>query len=71
MVIDDNGLAKGCPERARRILFMNRADDPARLSDARMVAEILATGPPRRPDRVVAGSLLPTPAVAFSKAIGR
>jgi probable selenium-dependent hydroxylase accessory protein YqeC len=71
MVIDDNGLAKGCPAGAERALFLNRADHPARLLAARTVADILTAAPANRPTRVVAGWLRPTPAIAFSEAIGR
>jgi len=71
MVIDDNGLAKGCPARAERVLFMNRADHPARLLAARTVAGILARATANRPVRVAAGWLLPAPAIAFSEATGR
>ena len=71
MVIDDNGLAKGCPAHAARTVFLNRADHPARLLAARTVAQILAAAPARRPARVTAGWLLPAPAIAFSEATGR
>jgi len=69
MVIDENGLARGCPPKADRTLFLNRADHPARLVAARMVAEIVAAAA-NRPAHVVAGWLLPTPAIAFSEATG-
>ena len=71
MVVDDNGLAKGCPAGATRTLFLNRADHPARLLAARAVADILVTAPVHRPARVAAGWLLPSPAIAFSEVTGR
>ncbi len=59
VILHEEGLGKGCPERARRALFLNRAH--AHPRDAGSVVERLSQGPGCRPGRVVAGSLLPKP----------
>ncbi len=63
MVLDERGLAKGCPEQTERILFMNRADAPHGPSAARRVMRALAEAPARRPHRAVCGWLLPEPTI--------
>jgi probable selenium-dependent hydroxylase accessory protein YqeC len=63
-VAHPDGLARGCPDDARRILFLNQADTPARRRDAMRVADSLAAAPENRLERIVTGWLLPEPAVA-------
>ncbi|MCP4327284.1 MAG: putative selenium-dependent hydroxylase accessory protein YqeC [Alphaproteobacteria bacterium] len=63
MIVHDDGLARGCPDRADRTLFLNRADDPWRLAGAKRVTKTLAAATGRVPDRVVTGTLLPSPVV--------
>jgi probable selenium-dependent hydroxylase accessory protein YqeC len=59
-----DGLARGCPADARRVLLLNQADTPARRSEAKRVAACLAAAPGLRLDRVVIACLLPMPAIA-------
>ena len=63
-VAHPDGLARGCPAKARRVLFLNQADTPQRRLDAMQVAEILAAAPGNGLERIVTGCLLPEPAVA-------
>ena len=63
-VAHPEGLARGCPEAARRMLFLNQADSLERRTDAMRVAECLAGAPECRLARIVIGWLLPAPAVA-------
>ena len=59
-----DGLARGCPETARRILFLNQADTPERRSNAMRVVECLSNVSGARLERIVTGWLLPELAVA-------
>lgn len=59
VILHEQGLAKGCPERAMRALFLNRADQ--HWPEAERVVELLSKGPGRKPERVVSGCLLPKP----------
>lgn len=63
VVMHEDGLAKGCPEHAAKTLFLNRADNPQRLSQAKLVVQSLAAVPGRKPDRAVSGCLLPKPEI--------
>jgi probable selenium-dependent hydroxylase accessory protein YqeC len=58
-VAHPDGLARGCPAKARRILFLNQADTPLRRAEAKRVAEYLAGTPANLMERVVIGCLLP------------
>lgn len=58
-----DGLAKGAPGRARRILFLNQADDAARIDAARAVHAALAACEGRRPDRTAIARLSPEPRI--------
>ena len=55
------GLARGCPVDARRVLFLNQADTQARRAEARRVADCLTAAPANPVERVVIGHLLPRP----------
>jgi probable selenium-dependent hydroxylase accessory protein YqeC len=57
------GLTKGCPARAMRILFLNRADTAERLAAAERVVQLASAARARTLDRIVAGHLLPEPVV--------
>ncbi len=59
-----DGLAKGCPSGAAKILFLNRADTPERLAAARHILQQLASSADNRPDCAAYGTLLPTPEIA-------
>ena len=63
MVVHADGLARGAPDDARRMLFLNQADTRQRIEAARRVIEAL-TDADRRPARVVAGCLRPMPRIA-------
>ncbi len=63
VVVHPDGLGRGCPAGARRVLFLNRADTPARRAAARRIRDALAAAPHGAPGRAVAGRLLPTPSV--------
>ena len=63
-IVHQDGLAKGCPDGARRCLFLNRCDTPGRRAQARRIVALLADAPGRRPDCAVSGRLLPTPEIA-------
>ena len=58
-----DGLARGCPARARTALFLNQADTPPRRAEAKRVAQYLAAAPANPVARVVIGSLLPQPEI--------
>lgn len=58
-----DGLARGCPADARRLLFLNQADTPARQASAKRVADDLATSAAKPVQRVVIGQLLPHPQI--------
>lgn len=59
-----DGLTRGCPAGARRVLFLNQADTPARREQAERVAECLSASPGNTVDAVVIGRLLPGPWIA-------
>lgn len=60
-LIHPGGLARGCPDHARKILFLNQADTQARRAEAKRVAGFLATAPTNALERVVIACLLPQP----------
>ncbi len=55
-----DGLSKGSPASATKILFLNQADTPDRLAAARDILQHLAGSTEGQPDRAVYGKLLPT-----------
>lgn len=63
MGLHPDGFFKCCPARARRILFLNRADTPARLRAASWIMGVLESSNDRPPDRVARGLLLPSPEI--------
>lgn len=62
-VAHPDGLARGGPAEACRILFLNQADTPSRRAEARRVAEYLAETQANPIERAVIGCLLPIPDV--------
>ncbi len=64
VVVHAEGLTRGCPATARKVLFLNRADSPERLVAAKQVIGFLNATTARRPDRIVSGYLLPEPNIA-------
>lgn len=63
-VAHPDGLARGCPANARRVLFLNQADTPQRRAEAKRVADILGAAHANTVKRVVIGCLLPQPKIA-------
>lgn len=59
-----DGLARGCPVHARRVLFLNQAETPARRKQAKRVTECLAASPGNTMKAAVIGCLLPNPEIA-------
>ena len=64
VVLHPEGLARGCPAKARKLLFLNQADTPERCAEAARVVGFLSTAPAHTVDRVVIACLLPRPAIA-------
>lgn len=58
------GMARGCPARARRIVFLNRADSQKNSCKAQKIMRALATLASDRSIHLVAGWLLPDPGIA-------
>ena len=63
-VVHADGLARGCPPDARRVLLLNQADTPVRYAEAKRVAECLAASPGNTVETAVIGCLLPQPEIA-------
>jgi len=61
------GIMKGCPPKAKRIAFLNMADQQDRLTRARRIAQLLQITPPTNNlHRVVIGKVLhPQPVVEY------
>jgi len=59
-----DGLAKGCPPGAAKILYLNQADTADRAAAARYILQHLSGTAEGQPDRAVYGTLLPTPDIA-------
>ena len=59
-----DGLARGCPANASRMLFLNRADTPERRAEAKRIANFLGAAHGNVVERVVIGCLLPRPEIA-------
>ena len=65
------GLARGAPSQARRVLFLNQADTPARMAEADVVLHALSTFGGQRPERSVIGQLQPEARVWTPGALAR
>lgn len=63
-VLHPEGLFKGSPDSAQKIVYLNKAEGQTRRSAGREMAAILAAADSHRPDRVVMGSLLSQPVFA-------
>ncbi len=71
VAVHPDGLTRGAPSRARRVLFLNQADTPEREATGRRIADLLSRAhefaatphPPVCLERVVIGRLLPSAAV--------
>lgn len=64
LLTDPRGLSKNAPTDSARIIFLNQADTPELASVADKIVHS-AMRPKIHWDRVIAASLLPSPAVAF------
>ena len=63
MVVDPEGLGKGAPKHARRILFVNQADTQQRREAATQVLDCVFSMSGLVPERAVVGSLQPSPSI--------
>ncbi len=72
VIVHPDGVARGAPSHARRLLFLNQADTPERKAIGREIADRLrqrrdqmlpGSRAPVYPERVAIGTLLPAPAV--------
>jgi probable selenium-dependent hydroxylase accessory protein YqeC len=70
IVVHPDGLARNAPAPARRILFINQADTPDRITAARRVLDCLATLSGLVPERAVVGRLQPEPQVCALNVFG-
>lgn len=63
VVLHEQGLAKGAPAGAKRVLLLNQADDDERVECAVQVHRWLGLLPGHPPERVVIARLQPVPEV--------
>lgn len=63
IIVHAEGLGKGAPKQARRLVFINQVDTPERLSAADHVLDRVFNLGGLVPDRATAGWLMPTPVV--------
>lgn len=61
-LLDSQGVMKGAPAGAKKMIFLNQADDADRINHARRIIFLLAEGSSGI-ERVVIGRLLPSPLV--------
>ena len=53
-----DGIMKGTPDKARKVIFLNMADQPGTLKIGRRIAELLKRGKETRFSRIVIGKAL-------------
>ena len=58
IILDKDGLMRGCPSAARRVAFLNKAERKSTLGAGRRIASILCAHNGGKPERIVVGSLL-------------
>ena len=63
MVVDPEGLGKGAPKHARRILFINQVDTQQRREAATQILDCVFSMSGLVPERAVIGSLQPSPSI--------
>ena len=56
VLADEKGIMKGVPPRARKLVFLNKADDGKRIGAGRKIADQLGLVATNRPTRVVIGT---------------
>jgi probable selenium-dependent hydroxylase accessory protein YqeC len=64
-----DGILRGAPPGARAACLINKADDPAREAIAAAIADAILAAPPPALERIVIGTLSPTPAIRTVKTI--
>jgi probable selenium-dependent hydroxylase accessory protein YqeC len=64
MILDDNGMMKGCPPTARRCVFLNKAEEDHTFAAGRTIATILHKKGGRKFDRILIGSVKREPPFA-------
>jgi probable selenium-dependent hydroxylase accessory protein YqeC len=70
LIVHPEGLMKGCPPHAERIVFLNKANDAGRLRSGRRIMGLLRTSPYTGLKRVVIGKVLYDPPVLESFELG-
>ena len=63
VALHSEGLAKGCPETARAVLFLNQADTPEARTAAVAIGHLVAAAGYSRFDYIVSGCLRPSPRI--------
>jgi len=63
VIVHPEGLGKGAPEHARRILFVNQADTQARREAATQVLDCMFSMSGLVPERAAVGWLRPSPSI--------
>lgn len=71
MVVHPDGLGRGAPARARRVLFVNQADTQQRCEAAAQVLDAVFGMSGIMPERAAAGSLQPFPSIQLLRERGR
>ncbi len=71
VIVHPDGLMRGAPPHARRVVLLNQADTPARRATADAVVERLAALPGLVPHRVVVAQLQPQPQVFAQHALSQ
>ncbi|OGP60530.1 MAG: hypothetical protein A2V65_05495 [Deltaproteobacteria bacterium RBG_13_49_15] len=62
-LIHPEGIMKGSPRNARKIVFLNKADRPERVESGRKITSIIIAFGESTVERVVIGRLLETPSI--------
>ena len=57
VILADNGLMKGCPPGAKRMVFLNKAEGEERLAAGERIASLLEKEGKGKIDRILIGSL--------------
>ncbi len=63
IIVHPNGLMRGMPPQARRILFLNQADSPDQMALANIALDCLPMLGGQVPERAVVGRLQPEPLI--------
>ena len=63
VILDHNGMIKGCPSAAKRCVFLNKADDESAFAAGRRIASILREESKGSLERILIGSVRKEPPV--------